>query len=209
MGSAGGIVGKAINTVVQNCYNSGEINGEMYCYGAGGIAGVLQEGTQILSCYNIGKIHSFYIVGGITGWTYGDGNVVNNCYNKGDVTANSECAGGVVGQDESGDEIKNSYNVGKVIGSKDIGGVIGVHNGFLSNLFYINTSGPSYGCGINNTDNVLGTPGGSSMETIKQLTSSLNGTQTDTPWEDDIDDIINEGYPILSWQKEQNLDSEE
>lgn len=201
IGSVGGIAGNISNTIIQNCYNVGEINGEKNCYNAGGIAGLLQNRTQILSCYNIGDVHSFYLVGGIVGYTNGEGNLVNNCYNKGNVTVNTEGVGGLIGQDDLGDEIKNSYNIGKVTGSKSDGGVIGIHKGFQSNLFFINTAGPVFGCGNNITDppNLLEEGNGSTIQTLKQLTNRFNNEQSETPWKDDTQNI-NDGYPILSWQ---------
>lgn len=111
--------------------------------------------------------------------------------------------GGIVGVDNTTEQIKNSYNVGKIEAkgtTSQVGGVIGHHKGFLENLFFINTAGPSYGCGKNEASTFLEEDEGSTMETIKNLTNKLNGTQRDNPWKEDKKNI-NEGYPILSWQE--------
>ena len=198
-GRIAGIAGNAVNTIIQNCYNSGEITGNDAIYECiGGIAGQISENSQILSCYNKGNINAKNTIGGIVGWTAG-GTLVNNCYNRADINGDTS-VGGLVGWSEQNDKIKNSYNIGNVIGNKEIGGAIGTNRGVINKLFFINTSGPVYACGSNNTDNELEEPRGSTIETLKGLTNKLNETQTNTPWKDDTENI-NEGYPILSWQK--------
>lgn len=199
-GRIGGIVGLAKSTIIKNCYNSGEIisdNGIYECIG--GIAGQISENSQILSCYNEGSINAIDSVGGIVGYTAGNV-LVNNCYNKGSITGTSN-VGGLIGYNEPSDQITNCYNIGKVTGSKNVGGVIGTHKGVLSNLFFIDTSGPDYGCGINDSDPFHGLEesSGSTEQTVKQLTSKFNEKQTDIPWKEDKENI-NNGYPILNWQ---------
>ena len=125
--------------------------------------------------------------------------MVNNCYNTGNITVDTKGAGGLIGKDDKQNEIKNSYSIGKVNANSNVGGVIGEHYGILSNLFFINTAGPEWGCGVNDTQYGLEESKGSTIETLKQLTNRLNETQNDIFWKEDTESI-NDGYPILSWQ---------
>lgn len=198
-GILGGIAGNVLNSTIRECYNEGEIQGisEMN----GGIIGQGYTGTKINNCYNIGKITGLAHNGGIAGYIDG-GTIINNCYNKGNIQGSY--AGGIVGSDKQGTKVENCYSTGKVTKADVAGGVIGSHEGELSNLFFINTAGPVYGCGINNTDNGLEEAEGSTASKIKQLTSKFNEGQEDLPWSDDLENI-NEGYPILSWQVIKNI----
>ncbi len=194
----GGITGYAINTTITQCYNDGEINGNLDT--AGGIVGRINNKTKVENCYNTGNIMAKQYVGGIVGFANeNEDNSMNNCYNTGSVTAKS-FIGGLIGSLYKGNRISNSYNVGSVSGSDScIGGVIGENCGILSNLFFINTAGPEWGCGTNITEYGLEEANGSSEETLKGLTYKLNGEQNPKPWKED-EKNINDGYPILSWQ---------
>ncbi len=195
-GALGGIVGVTNDTTIENCYNEGEIKGKLS--EMGGIVGQTHK-TKVQKCYNLGNVtsESGGFVGGIVGAMV-DESIVINCYNKGEITANAT-AGGLVGWDETGTEIRNSYSLGKVTAQSNAGGVIGIHSGILSNLFFIKTAGPYYGCGTNDTEFGLEESNGSTEETLKQLTNKLNGTQNQAPWKEDTE-MMNGGYPILTWQ---------
>lgn len=197
-GNIGGIVGYLNNSTIKECYNEGKIEGTSECNG--GIVGSGIGKTKILSCYNIGSITGYSYVGGVAGYIDNSETILNNCYNKGDTTATYRYAGGIVGWDEAGTEVKNSYSIGTVVAPTGPGGVIGVHSGTLSNLFFINTAGPTYGCGVNYTDHGLEEPEGSTEATLKGLVSKFNQGQNPVPWKED-ESNINDGYPILTWQE--------
>lgn len=102
----GGIAGVASGSII-NCYNIGDITGEMGAnYGAvGGIVGVGSTPSLLIyNCFNIGAITSnstatYASAGGILGNSGQDGtiNTIVNVYNTGKVIdANNEC-GGIVG----------------------------------------------------------------------------------------------------------------
>lgn len=198
----GGITGYAIKTTITQCYNDGEINGNLNT--AGGIVGRVDDKTNVVNCYNTGSVTANAYIGGIIGFTNeNENNSINNCYNTGKVTAKS-FVGGLIGSLYKGNEINNSYNIGTVNGNDMyVGGVIGENKGAFKNLFYINTSGPEWGCGINDTEYGLEEAKGSSEETLKGLTTKFNEGQEGEPWKED-EDNINGGYPILSWQKAPN-----
>lgn len=196
VGNIGGIVGVAFNTTIKECYNEGEIIGKSECNG--GIIGAGLASAKILSCYNIGKIEGKSYSGGIAGYIAEEGAQIKNCYNKGNIKT-SDYAGGIVGEDDEKTKVENCYSTGKVTATTGAGGVIGWHKGWLSNLFFINTAGPAWGCGVNNTDHGLEEAEGSTIDRIKQLTSKFNEGQEVAPWKED-ERNINEGYPILNWQ---------
>lgn len=82
---AGGIVGRAFESAIESCYNTGTIFGE----NTGGIIGWANDETNILNCYNTGTVIGMESVGGIVGQfsdELGDGHAkVSQCYNIGRV----------------------------------------------------------------------------------------------------------------------------
>ncbi len=134
---SGGIVGRANNTLITDCY----VDGRISVTGTGGaIAGQLQNNSSVVSCYASGTIranHSSSIAGGLVGinnsskikdsfsavrvignYSYSaglaavsnDGNVIN-CFAYGLVTstnANPEYSGGLLARND-GCEVVNSY----------------------------------------------------------------------------------------------------
>ena len=151
----GGIIGWAVNAVIDNCENSGDVTGTSE---VGGIAGCAESCT-ILNCCNTadatvsgsgfsrdksGSASYDYAyanyVGGIIGWTdidlsydYLSDTSIKNCYNAGAIinTCNEDTAatGGIAGHIESHDgyenTIENCYNIGEVSTSIGYTGDIG------------------------------------------------------------------------------------
>lgn len=203
-GAIGGIVGLANNnTTVLKCYNEGIINGIYELNG--GIVGNVMGGSEILSCYNIASVTGDTYTGGIAGYIQNSGSLLNNCYNKGNIESTTSIAGGIVGGNEASSEVKNAYNIGAVIAPETIGGVIGINNGKFTNVFFARTTETDYyGCGTNSTEYWTNRI---TEENFAQLKERLNEGQSDNPWKEDVYNI-NQGYPILSWQKVPN-ESEE
>ncbi len=134
----GGIVGyNSNNGIVINSYNMGNINGGN---DIGGIIGH-HEDTDIVSCYNTGTIGGDSFVGGITGRNE-NGRILNS-YNTGSIGAFS-IVGGLTGLLEVGD-IEKSYSSGLINGSSDFGGLVGRNDfGVVANSYYDSqTSGQS------------------------------------------------------------------
>lgn len=102
----GGIVGTAINSVINNCNSRANISSEL----SGGIAGY-SSGGIICNCFSIGKISSYNskcYAGGITGL----GGVIVNCYSTGEITARTTAsleayAGGISSKAQ---RIENCYS---------------------------------------------------------------------------------------------------
>ena len=90
-----GIVYDAKGSVIEDCYNTGNIN----CSGGsptGGIAFDVSD-CRILNCYNSGKIRGSYISGGIIGSRVSNTEIVN-CYNSGEISGTYVSGGIVVGE---------------------------------------------------------------------------------------------------------------
>ena len=152
-GYLGGLVGGANNeTVIENCYNSGNIiakktynNGITIedaaiatpnCYVAGIVAGT-NSTLKITNSYNTGDISGLYgyaagIVGNASG--YNDETFVENCYNTGDITG-LRYTGGLVAYFMG--NVNKSYNTGKVtvFGGTAAGGLVGYQAGDVTNSY--------------------------------------------------------------------------
>ena len=102
-GNAGGIVGEAKLSVIEECYNEGMVNGKY----AGGIAADSQKAT-VLNCYNVGDVNGVMLAGGCVGRS-SRLMTMENCYNVGGVSCDSLVAGGLVGSHMGLDTIRNSY----------------------------------------------------------------------------------------------------
>ena len=109
----GGIVGLLKNdgdleNVLENCTNSGEINGITY---TGGIAGALFK-TEITNCNNSGTITAENdYTGGIVGY-YGDSEM-SSCTNTGNVNGKTKGTGGIAGITVNS-KINDVINLGEV-----------------------------------------------------------------------------------------------
>lgn len=94
-GEVGGIVGglDKAHVVVSGCKNSAsvEATGEK----VGGIAGLVQNGSEVLECWSKAEITGANLTGGIVGYLNDFGAIVR-CYSKGSVSGN-QCVGGIVG----------------------------------------------------------------------------------------------------------------
>ena len=112
---AGSIVGFCINGRIENCYNTGTVEGTF----VGGIVGS-NIGGHIQDCYNTGAITArgnYSAAGGIAGQNTNAEFTIVNCYNTGNVSVilfndgDQGYIGGIVGQNGQA-SIKNCYNTG-------------------------------------------------------------------------------------------------
>ncbi len=142
--TGGGIVGKASNSVIENC----EFHGAVTSYSnKGGIVGWLVSGS-VINCRNYGEVSGTNVVGGIVG-RLEDGNV-NNCRNYGEVIFSGNRAGGIVGEGTYSGTVQNCVNSGKVWGGLNgnyIGGIIG-YNGKYASVCNNLSTGDVRGSGI-------------------------------------------------------------
>ena len=102
----GGIVGRMDgNALIRNCSNHCSVAGAGL-NNTGGIAGFIAEGTEIIDCYNVGRIspQTPTTAGGIVGHNNG---TISNCYNVGTVSTDGMYVGEIVGINS--DSVKNCY----------------------------------------------------------------------------------------------------
>lgn len=194
--NSGGISGVTVNSTIEDCYNIGTIGAVS---GSGGISGSFHTGATIRNCYNTGNIIvTDYGAGGIAGtigWKESgntdDYSILKNCYNKGNVKAEHSYAGGIIGKtDESTvkNAMENVFNVGTIMVGESIANdlAIGVSPTYLGTLLGNGTLTGKY----------------ESM-TINDMKKWTNATIVENLGNDFVKDEenINEGLPILSWQK--------
>lgn len=133
---SGSIVGKIFyNSLVENCYSTGNMDGFTV---NGGIVGSA-SGSTINNCVYKGNISGGY-VGGISGWS--SQTTIKNCHNYGNVCGNPLASynlkiGGIVGELASS-EMTNTlkcYNYGKVYSdcNRRIAYIGGISGGSVSN----------------------------------------------------------------------------
>jgi hypothetical protein len=216
----GGLVGENRGSI-NNCYATGEVNGDGY---VGGLVGLNTYGGNINNCYSTGTVSgSGYYVGGLAGRNYSGS--ISNCYSAGAVN-NKNYVGGLVGENYSG-SISNCYSTGMVSsGYNNIGGLVGRNSGVISNCYatgkvngnrYIGgLVGGNYGNGsisncystgtVSGSSNIGGLVGYSSsggatnsfwdIETSGQ-TSSAGGIGRTTAQMQDINTFLNAGWDFF------------
>lgn len=134
---------------VRRCSNSGNIKGKSY---VAGIAGQIQSGVTLDSCFNTGKITGFgataYGVGGVIGQMASAAKYpssATNSWNSGEVYNESQSTGGFAGKINSG-VVSYCYNTGNVTVNKEkddltSSGVGGFAGSFCAEAHHIWNSG--------------------------------------------------------------------
>ncbi len=184
-----------------NCWNGADVYSGGY---SGGIIGTVRDGGESLikGCYNVGSIYGKdSAIGGIVGHLDTSRNgtsvevTVEDCYNAGFVTGKYS-VGGIIGKAQDGHKIRNCYNVGEIVSEteKEAGAVAGdVTSGNLIENCYYNSD-------IHST----GIAGGIDT-TIGKSTFDMKGGEflslLSDSFKEDLLDLVNSGYPLLSWQK--------
>ena len=205
---AAGVVFR-LNGKVINCINKATISGDD---AAGGIVASMNSSSlpTTLGCANFGSISSWE--GGTAGGIVSGGaGTVKNCYNMGNVEGRYNI-GGILGLNITEKlELSNCYNVGSVSGSNG-GGIVGVLGRECSNSKIINSlnSGIVNGISPESSSNIIGSCEGNSSYSncfsISQnnFKSYSNEEIGDTLGSEFLKDVnnINDGYPILKWQLE-------
>ncbi len=115
--ATGGLVGSFDHGSISDSYNTGLVEGS---FGAGGIAG-FAYGTGIATCYNSGAVKGWTDVGGIAGTGNG---AITTCYNTGTIAATQNQTGGIVGCNDG--IVSDCYNQGAIHGLEFVGGIAGI-----------------------------------------------------------------------------------
>ncbi len=126
-----GIVGRAMNTQITDCYNKATIDNN---YNTGGIAGEIDNESTVINCYNAGKVSSRGLkCGGIVGNSEGS---IKSCYNTGEINSTSYYIGGIVGFNSAEAIISDCYNLGDVTNTNMyLGGIAGKNDGYITNCY--------------------------------------------------------------------------
>lgn len=181
---------------VEECCNIKNVTGGT---ATGGIAGMIEEKTEVKLCFNIGVIEGSEKVGGILGSSSKNSLTLENCYNKGNVTA-SKYVGGIVGLVRN--PVKNCYNTGvislKSTTNNSIGALFGeietasVSKDKIENCYYLDTS-TEKGCG--NESSIGAIDGIKSKDKTKMETevAGLLGKEYEENTEGDK-------FPKLKWE---------
>ena len=158
----GGLSGRAVNTIISNCYSMGNLDGNN---STGGLAGAAAANLTISNCYTTCNIKGEVSVGGLLGRisensvimvnnSFCTGKVqassmgaglfgeitgtltAENCYSSCSVNVSYFYAGGLAGYIQSETNFSNCYNTGKIVSSQYSGGLFG-HNskGTVSNFY--------------------------------------------------------------------------
>ncbi|MGN0113807.1 MAG: GLUG motif-containing protein, partial [Acutalibacteraceae bacterium] len=160
----GGVCGYNYYGTIENCQNSGTVNGKSDY--VGGVCGYNDRGT-ITGCHNKGAVSGSGNVGGVCGenrfFTPTD-SLITKCYNEGEIVGLGN-VGGVCGQNNGG-TVSDCYSTGAVSstssGSPKVGGVCGHNNsGTVSNCYSIGTVSDD-----NSTTAVLGAVCGNNSGTV-------------------------------------------
>jgi len=97
--NGGGIIGTAIDTLIENCTAKVDMK---RAYSAGGIVGTAEGATVIRNCVSECSMEgSNEAVGGIAGRIGDSGVQISDCVNKGTIRSNSWKVGGILGSGES------------------------------------------------------------------------------------------------------------
>lgn len=181
-----------VDTTVRNKNHVGGIAGSVNTYGGN---------ITIEKCQNTASISGGQSVGGILGScsynSNGYGVTITECVNNGSIASSATQAGGIVGSVSGKNTIQNCYNRGEVTATSDNGGIAG------SIQTNSNTSPVLKNCYTTGGIAVIGrNKNNTSISDCYSLTSTTddNIKNLSSAFVEDTDNI-NDGYPILPWQK--------
>jgi hypothetical protein len=174
----------------------------------GGMVG-FAENTYIKNCYvQGGKLYATSYSGGLIGYqSAGDSSVISSCYNTCTVEGNNYL-GGLLGYSNNG-VVRNSYVAAPIIAHGDIGigAIIGGAIDVLTYNFYFSTeiTGQTKAVGTFDGMKVANSKSGEGLDdATMQSDAFVDLLNTNIPiatWKHDYEVEINNGFPILVWQK--------
>lgn len=176
-----GLVARAKNSLIQNSFAKSyvSVTSSSSAVSCGGLAGIL-ENSVVNNCYafpNINVNIQNGNIGGLVGNASYNSSVISNSYSAPiSFSAPSNTKEGLFcGYLYSGATISNSYYSTAISGYSGLGS------------YYASTSNLLAKTDIQLKDSLM--------------IISLNNSQTTSPWSKDLGSVINNGFPILSWQK--------
>ena len=191
-------------TLNANLYNVGLVNitasGRNY---TGGMVAYAKN-TYMRDCYvNGGTLFALSYCGGLVGYQeQGTNSIISGCYNTCEVTGNNY-VGGLIGFSNYS-TVRNSYVAGRVSAQGEpVGAIIGGANEVLMYYCYFSTeiTGQTNAIGWNN----IGKDGGEGLTNAQmrdpQFVNTLNQNLATPVWMADYTNHINNGFPIIKWQR--------
>lgn len=191
-------------TLNANLYNVGLVNitasGRNY---TGGMVAYAKN-TYMRDCYvNGGTLFALSYCGGLVGYQeQGTNSIISGCYNTCEVTGNNY-VGGLIGFSNYS-TVRNSYVAGRVSAQGEpVGAIIGGANEVLMYYCYFSTelTGQTNAIGWNN----IGKDGGEGLTNAQmrdpQFVNTLNQNLVTPVWMADYATHINNGFPIIRWQR--------
>ena len=169
------------------------------------------ENTRINDSYvSGGTLFALSYCGGLVGYqTPGTNSIISGCYNTCTVTGNNY-VGGLLGYSNQG-TVRNSYVIAPIITSQGagtgIGGIIGGAQDVL--MYYCHFSGEiterSLAIGENKVTRSADAEGNMSSDDMRMqaFVNTLNQGLVKPVWKMDYATPINNGFPILIWQTNQ------
>ena len=100
----GGLIGRLLESNINNCYSTGEVYGENFVAGLVGY----NSNSTISNCHSSSNVSGDNLAGGIVGnniW----GSVISNCYSSGNINGNTHI-GGIVGSNYFSNISNSHYN---------------------------------------------------------------------------------------------------
>ena len=190
----GGIVGRTQGTVIiDSCSFSGSVSSTKTGSnaGVGGIVGRVNAGSvKITNSFNKSTVTGS-VSAGILGYLSAKGTSIENCYNSGTISGSAR-SGGIAGQVHNSTKINLCYNKGKIEGEGTKGNISAFNNRNTTNCYY--TDGEDAPGGSAPTD-------ASAITKLTDKSELLSKLGTAFVADEDDENAINGGYPILSWQK--------
>ena len=206
-----GLAGWIAGGTVSQCYVSGAVTGDVFCWSLGGLVG-WNMGT-ISQCHSNTDVSggpSARRLGSLVGDNEG---AIDRCYASGSVSGGDTRFAGLVGNNNGG-TISHCYATGAVSGEYQIGGLVGWNYGTISQCYAVGAVsgvellgglvGDHYGGSINDsfwdteTSGQSGSAGGMGLTTsLMQQPGSyiVSGWDFNTVW----NIIDRQGYPYFQW----------
>jgi subtilisin family serine protease len=207
---AGGLMGGMDDCSVYFCSSSGTVVTDESISQWNRIGGLIggisstttNQGNLIDQCYTTANVRSWNhnTYGGLLGVVWRK-STISNCYSRGSIVGTNSFAGGFLGEigpNNAGVNIYNCYSTGEVQApGLSVRGFIGQSSigSYTNNFWDIETSGIS-----------APQPEAEGKTTVqmKNINTFLDAEwDFNSIWSIDINDSLNDGYPILQWQLNQ------
>ena len=171
--------------------------------GIAGFANVYSGEISIINCKNNATISGNKGVGGIVGDCSGTKNAlkIQSCVNTGTITGSNTQVGGIVGNLGTNHTVSACYNRGNITGMNYVGGIVGQCAATIE--WSYSTGSTKLTSSYSNQGNIYG-GGKAKVNNCYQLASTSDEGVTaligSSKFAADTEKI-NDGYPILPWQK--------